>query len=68
MYGEILALGVVAFGFLFSVKEFFDIYFERQEMKARMDYIHKRELDREYRAIDPKFDPENDPTKKTKDL
>jgi hypothetical protein len=57
MYGEILALGVVAFGFLFSTKEFFDIYFERQEMKARIDYIHKRELDRIYDEIDPSLDP-----------
>jgi hypothetical protein len=58
MYGEILALGVVAFGFLFSLKEFFDVYFERQEMKARIDYIHKRELDRIYDEIDPSLDPE----------
>ncbi len=58
MIGEILALGVVAFGFLFSLKEFFDVYFERQEMKARIDYIHKRELDKIYDKIDPEFDPE----------
>jgi hypothetical protein len=58
MIGEILALGVVAFGFLFSLKEFFDVYFERQEMKARIDYIHKRELDKIYDKIDPQFDPE----------
>lgn len=34
---------LVAFGSLFSIKEFFDIYFERQEMKARIEYIHEIE-------------------------
>ncbi len=62
MLGEILALGVVAFGFLFSLKELFDVYFERQEMKARIDYIHKRELDRIYNKIDPQFEEEKTKT------
>ncbi len=36
----ILAGGVVIFGLLYALKEFFDIYFERQEMKARIRMIN----------------------------
>ncbi len=34
---------VVFFGMLYSLKEFFDLYFERQEMKARLDMMKKIE-------------------------
>jgi uncharacterized protein with ACT and thioredoxin-like domain len=39
----ILAGGVVAFGMLYALKEFFDLYFERQEMKARLSLINRLE-------------------------
>lgn len=40
---DILAGLIVVFGLLFGIKEFFDLYFERQEMKARLDMIKKIE-------------------------
>ncbi len=40
---DVLAGLIVVFGLLFGIKEFFDLYFERQEMKARLDMIKKIE-------------------------
>ncbi len=40
---DILAGLIVVFGLLFGIKEFFDLYFERQEMKARLDLLRKIE-------------------------
>jgi hypothetical protein len=40
---DALAGLIVFFGLIYGLKEFFDLYFERQEMKARLDLMRKIE-------------------------
>ncbi len=35
---------ILGFGILFATKELFDLYYMREEMKARLDYLHKLEM------------------------
>ncbi len=40
----LIAGAVLGFGILFATKELFDLYLQREEMKARLDYIHRLEM------------------------
>ncbi len=39
----IFVAGVVVFGSVYAIKEYFDIYFERQEVKARLELLNEIE-------------------------